>query len=191
MKMDLGAYAQIDSLEQIMKDNNIVIPRLRGLRLMKDEEPISDEDFAEAYKDAEFWAIDDAARSEWFWNSWGHLYSESTDRQLEKYVDFELNEHGNPDHWKPIRIHWERLHGDKRKLVKYKIKKKKARIKKQWEMFNKYCGQDNVLYIHARLGAGNWDYYNGDEIIKKQPWYLDHCEDQFDCTYVDIYARIK
>lgn len=37
--MDLGAYAQIDNLGQIMKDNGIDIPRLRGLRLMKDKEP--------------------------------------------------------------------------------------------------------------------------------------------------------
>ena len=39
--MDLGAYAQIEDLEQIMKDNNIEIPRLRGLRLMRNEEPIT------------------------------------------------------------------------------------------------------------------------------------------------------
>ena len=39
--MDIGAYAQIDDLEQIMKDHNIDIPRLRGLRLMKDERPLT------------------------------------------------------------------------------------------------------------------------------------------------------
>ena len=32
--MDLGAYAQITNLEQIMKNNGIEVPRLRALRLM-------------------------------------------------------------------------------------------------------------------------------------------------------------
>ena len=41
--MDLGAYAQIEDLEHVMKENDIEIPRLRGLRLMKNEEPISKE----------------------------------------------------------------------------------------------------------------------------------------------------
>ena len=188
--MDLGAYAQISNLEQILKDNNINIPRLRGLRLMKDEDLITPEDFAAEYKEADFWAINEAVRGDWFWNSYWHTQSRETDRQLEYYVDFARREDGSFDHFEPLKLHWERLHGDKRKLVKYKIKKKKARIKKQWEMWNKYCGQENILYIHARLGAGNWDGYNCDEIIKKQPWYIEHCEDQFDSTYVDIYAKI-
>ena len=42
--MDLGAYANIELLEGIMKENDINIPRLRGLRLMKNEKPISKED---------------------------------------------------------------------------------------------------------------------------------------------------
>ena len=39
--MDLGAYAQIPDLDKVLQDNNIDIPRLRGLRLMKNEEPIT------------------------------------------------------------------------------------------------------------------------------------------------------
>jgi len=62
---------------------------------------------------------------------------------------------------------------------------------RQDNMFNKYCGKEDILYIHARLGGGNWNYYGCNEIIKNQPWYLDHCEDAFDGTYVDIYAKIK
>ena len=37
--MDLGAYAQIDDLDKIARKNGIEVPRLRGYRLMKDEEP--------------------------------------------------------------------------------------------------------------------------------------------------------
>lgn len=39
--MDLEAYINIEDLEQIAKENGIDIPRLRGYRLMKEEEPIS------------------------------------------------------------------------------------------------------------------------------------------------------
>lgn len=34
--MDLGAYAQIDTLASIATDNKIYVPRLRGYRMMKD-----------------------------------------------------------------------------------------------------------------------------------------------------------
>ena len=37
--MDLYAYTQIDELEEIMKANDIEVPRLRGLRLMSKETP--------------------------------------------------------------------------------------------------------------------------------------------------------
>lgn len=33
--MDLGAYAQIEELEELAKLNGIQVPRLRGYRLMK------------------------------------------------------------------------------------------------------------------------------------------------------------
>lgn len=36
-KMDLGAYVKIKDLSQIMINNGIEIPRLRGLRLMSEE----------------------------------------------------------------------------------------------------------------------------------------------------------
>ena len=39
--MDIGAYAQIEDLSYIAKENNINISRVRGYRLMKNEyEPI-------------------------------------------------------------------------------------------------------------------------------------------------------
>ena len=45
--MDLKAYLQIDSLEGLLKYNNIEVPRLRGIRWMKYENKISeiDKDF--------------------------------------------------------------------------------------------------------------------------------------------------
>ena len=50
-------------------------------------------------------------------------------------------------------------------------------------MFNSYVGKD-VLYVHARQGGGNRDYY---PIDTKHPMYLSDCDDYWDSTYCDIY----
>jgi hypothetical protein len=55
-------------------------------------------------------------------------------------------------------------------------------------MFNKYIGRDDILYVHARIGSGNWPAYR-DEVVN-QPWFLEKIDDAFDPTYCDIYAKI-
>ena len=40
--MDLFAYSQINDFDHLLKDNNIEIPRLRGVRLMSQEKPEHD-----------------------------------------------------------------------------------------------------------------------------------------------------
>ena len=188
--MDLGAYAQIDDLEQIMKDNGIEIPRLRGLRLMKDEAPFTKEDLEEVIKDDILWEVKSLIRGcpKWDWNSCVTELSSKTDALCDYYLWYDVDEYGCH---KYVDICWDRIHGKKRKACKYVIKKVKKRVKEQFDMWNKYVDRDDVLYIHARLGSGNWGGYDCDKIVKGQPWYLDHCEDHFDCTYVDIYAKIK
>ena len=42
--MDLEAYAQIEHLSKIMEINGIEVPRLRGLRLMRYEPTVTEED---------------------------------------------------------------------------------------------------------------------------------------------------
>jgi hypothetical protein len=42
--MDLGAYMNIEELDEIAKDNGIEIPRVRGYRLMINEKPLSKEE---------------------------------------------------------------------------------------------------------------------------------------------------
>lgn len=182
--MDLGAYVQIEDLEQVMKDNNIDVPRLRGLRLMKQEEPISKAAMEDHWEWIGVSECETLCQSEFKVEAlWSEL-SERTDRIIDKYMIRNEDRH-------VIGIKWDKIHGKKRKAFKYVIRKARDRVMLQDRMFNKYCGRDDVLYIHARLGGGNWDYYGCNEIIKNQPWYLDHCEDAFDCTYVDIYAKIK
>ena len=59
----------------------------------------------------------------------------------------------------------------------------------QFNTWNKYVGRDDVLYIHARIGGNNWNYYDGPELAR-QPWFLEKVDDCFDSTYCDIYAKI-
>lgn len=191
--MDLGAYAQIDELEQIMKDNGIDIPRLRGLRLMKDEEPVSKEELLDMAKHNGLYRCVCLCQSipPFNWNSdWSEM-SDRTDAICEYYLELPRYENGGFNHLSPIGIRWDRVHGKKRKAFKYVIKQAKKEVFKQFDMWNKYAGRDDVLYIHARLGSGNWGGYDCDKVVKSQPWFLDYVEDYFDCTYVDIYAKIK
>ena len=115
--MDLYAYSQIDKLKKYLEENNIDIPRLRGLRLMKDEKPVSEDEIKECV--------------------------ESVGLQA----------------------------------------------RKQCDIFNKYVGK-NVLYVHARVGGANWDFFGMDEITK-HPLYLERVDDYFDSTYCDIYFKLK
>lgn len=108
--MDLFAYSQIEKYRHFLDEQDISIPRLRGIRLMKSETKIPEI------------MIDDDN-------------------------------------------------------------------KEQYELFNKYVGED-VIYVHARIGGPNWYYYEGDKLTE-HPDYLDRCDDACDCTYCDIYFRLK
>ena len=187
--MDLAAYMQIDDLGKIAKDNNIEVPRLRGYRLMKDEKPVSTEEMNEMMKACEVRVCEDLCCADPFWKGDAdcHEYSSRTDYLRKHYLISSVDEKGYADY---IGIRWDRIHGWKRKVLKFEIKKKKRRIQKQYDMWNKYVGKENVLYIHSKIGGGNWNYYGGNELAK-QPWFLDKVDDCFDETYCDIYALIK
>lgn len=75
---------------------------------------------------------------------------------------------------------------------------KKYHVIEQCEMWNKYAGRSDVLYIHSRMGGRTYEYgYNSDTgeyeheyVLDDQPWFLDHVRDAYDGTYCDIYALI-
>jgi hypothetical protein len=87
-------------------------------------------------------------------------------------------------------VDWSKIHGWKRKVLKTEIHNKIVRIKKQDELWNKYAGKEDVLYIHSRIGGKNFISFNGPKLAQND-WWLDKIDDQFDNTYCDIYARIK
>lgn len=183
--MDLGAYVQIADFEQIVKDNGIDIPRLRGYRLMKDEKPISKEEIAEMRTFIAIDCVKELCTSKPFWSANPYCYYENseTDRKYSYYLIRNEDEY--------IDVRWDRIHGKKRKILKFEIKKAIRRLEKQYEIWNKYAGKEDVLYIHSRMGGFNWGMYKDKESITNQPWFLDRVDDWFDDTYCDFYAKIN
>ena len=194
--MDLFAYSQIDLLEKIMKDNGIEIPRLRGLRLMSEEQAYSDNEITEAIKSNEIWIYESATTSipRFRPDSGWHTFSSTTDRIKKKYLIqkkiTEIEDGKEYSYVETIGFRWDLIHGKNRKELKFALKKNRAAVIKNLTTFNKYVGRKDVLYIHARIGGNNWSYYGGNQ-IEKQPWFLEKVDDYFDNTYCDIYVKIK
>lgn len=187
--MDLYAYAQISELDSIAKKNGIEIPRLRGYRLMKEEDIIPQEEINKMKKRAAIEMVEHLCGTEPFWSSDPYasvMFSDFTDYYRDFYLVKGKDENGNIGY---IDIRWDRIHGWKRKRLKFMIKKKNRKIQAQMDMFNKYVGK-NVLYIHSRMGGYNWEQYTEKDSIVKQPWFLDRVDDYWDGTYCDFYARL-
>lgn len=180
--MDLGAYAQIETLEHIMKENGIEVPRLRGLRLMKTQKPIPKEEMEKEILYNGLFCCEQACCSDFKYDAGWSEWSWRTERIRLKYITYDKNKNATG-------IKWRNIHGKKRKLFKYIMKKERKKVYKNSLLFNKYCGRDDVLYIHARIGGGNWPYYRGE--VEHQPWFIEKIDDAFDNTYCDIYAKIK
>ena len=175
--MDLLAYAQIDDLGEIARRNGIEVPRLRGYRLMKDEEPVDWKEWAPDNPEA-YWARWMCTQfPAWDMKSHCSCYCYETDRRIEWYIT------------KDEKVRWDRIHGKKRRDLKTLIKNRTNRYKRQAEVWNKYAGRDDVLYIHARIGGDNWGYFKCESLVR-EPWFLEKVDDAFDCTYCDIYAKI-
>lgn len=85
--MDLGAYGQIEGLSEIAQRNGIDCPRLRGYRLMKDEEPIDfDKWKKEHMQSLEVGCLYELIRSRWVYNNWFSDYCSGTDKNIARYI---------------------------------------------------------------------------------------------------------
>lgn len=185
--MDLGAYDNIENLEYVIKNNNIIVPRLRGLRLMKNEEQVSQTRINDMKKHYAVEVAENLCRSSPFWSPYPdyRIYDGDTDDIADFFLIKSINEFGNDEY---VDINWNRIHGKKRKILKLSIKKKNRMVQSQYDIWNKYAGKDNILYIHSRIGGVNWELYR-DSVIG-QPWFIEKVDDCFDDTYCDIYAKI-
>ena len=173
--MDLYAYTNIERLENLAEKNNINIPRLRGYRLMSEEEPI-EEDFSDVEVDECERLI--SARPLYKINAMFHEYSTTTENRNKKYI-------------KDDKVLWNKIHGKFRKNLKFAIKRKKKAINKQFNTFNKYVGRKDVLMVHARVGGNNWKYFDCDKTVSNQSWFIEKVDDYYDNTYCDIYCKLS
>lgn len=193
--MDLGAYMNIENLQDIMEANGIEVPRLRGLRLMCEEFEITPEDIERAIQAQNEYTMDNFCCSvPPFTDSNTHSYNPSTARRKKKYLITERYTHGPKSaprvSERIVGIRWELIHGKARKRLKLALKHNAKSVRKQYEMFNRFVGRNDVLYIHARCGSQGWGS-NYIHEIRQQSWFIDMVDDYFDPTYCDIYAKIE
>lgn len=178
--MDLGAYTKIEDLSKVAEENGIIIPRLRGYRLMSEEKPLSKEEITniETNMIRHVYKSGCCSVPRFCPASHMHEFSRKTKALENKFLD----ENGN--------LRWNLLHGKERKRIKFAVKKVRQAVRNQYETFNKYAGRNDVLYIHARIGGNNWNDFQG-YMLEKTEWFLEKIDDCFDSTYCDIYAKIK
>ena len=181
--MDLGAYANIETLDEIAKRNGVSCPRLRGYRLMRDESKIDFKEWVKENKSRiEADELDGLCRSNWVPSANWHTYSRETDASVAYYI---RGRWGDPNR----EVRWDRVRGKRRRMLKTAVHNRLMRYKKQYEVWNKYAGKSDILYIHARIGGDNWHYYYKE--VVDRPWFIEKVDDADDDTYCDIYARIK
>ena len=195
--MDLFAYSKIDDLDAIAKANGIVIPRLRGYRMMEAEEPYSEKQIADTLELAKHYELERAVESipRFSLNpEWTEL-SSWTDYLKKYYLNYKtVKEKGfdgkEYEDMRATSIKWDLIHGKHRKNVKFLLKKARKAVLNDLNTFNKYAGQKDVLYIHCRMGDTNSARFRG-MCLDQKPWFLEAVDDWFDPTYCTIYAKIK
>ena len=193
--MDLYAYAQIGELEEIAKRNGIEVPRLRGYRLMENEKPVARSEIDQMKKEAEVDAAKELCKAKPFWSPRPQFWESSarTRALLDFYLTRDKEHDNSPSTWSTeyIGIRWDRIHGKKRRILKFEIKKKKRVIQRQYDLWNKYAGQKGVLYIHSKSGSHAWAGHENLPELREAPWFLGYADDWQDPVYCDYYARIE
>lgn len=191
--MDLGAYQNIEALDRLAKDNGIDIPRCRGYRLMKDEAVVTQAEIDELKMINAIYITELLIDSDPFWCA-SDDYADIGIRICAYYRHgkgyFLIPNKDKNDMGEYSGIRWDRIHGWKRRILKFKIKQDNRKIQKQFDTWNKYAGREDVLYIHSRMGGYNWETYPKKKELMSKPWFLDRVEDGIDSTYCDFYAKI-
>ena len=174
--MDLGAYAQINALDSVFKAVGVTIYRLRGLRLMKFEKLITQEEIDKRINYEKVQTVETWLKQHSF-DCW------SSNRDEKKHPAFIYDKYN-----RVVYYDFSKIHGKDRKRIKFEFKKLNKRYRAQFDLFNKYVGK-NVLYVHARQG-GNNRFYCDMPLVEKHPRWLSDIDDAYDCTYCDIYFNL-
>lgn len=159
----------IEDLDEVAKANGINVPRLRGYRLMSSEAPWSEKDIETEVENE----LEHAFRS----------LADSAIRMAEAALEYDIRKFEAEESWLSPSEHLCRGFEE--------------RFKAQAEMWNKYAGKSDVLYIHSRMGhpkESHWDSEKREMVVDRdlrdELWFLDWVTDAYDETYIDIYARI-
>ena len=65
------------------------------------------------------------------------------------------------------------------------------KTKDEFGRFRNVYVQDNYIVVHTRCGGGNREYYEDMfDDISNHPWYSHNQDDDFDCTYADIFFEV-
>ena len=192
--MDLGAFQNIEALDGLAKDNGIDIPRCRGYRLMKDEAVITQAEIDELKRIDAIDITELLVDSDPFWCGSDEyadicIMGGAYHRRSKGYFLVPNKDKKGMGEYSGIR--WDRIHGWKRRILKFKIKQSNRKIQKQFDTWNKYAGRKDVLYIHSRMGGYNWESYQKKKELMSRPWFLDRVDDYYDSTYCDFYAKIN
>lgn len=196
--MDLYAYMQIGELEHFLTENNISIPRLRGLELCTDMTPWTEEEKTKAIEYRIDTAISNLLEADpypWMVNPFCYSLDERSDRLKARYTykkvtDTYIDSDGVEHNIYTLVPRWDRIHGRRRNALKLKLKQYVRKFTEYVKVWDKYCGREDVLRVHTRIGGPNWKYYGGEELAK-QPWFLEKVDDYADRTYCDIYIKVK
>jgi len=183
--MDLFAYTQIESLQEIADKNGISVPRCRGYRLMKDEKPVTPEDIAIMIESDTLYLAGERIKGNPL-----DIYIVSSNRTLARWRHYMKIQKDEKGHERPIAIRWDRVHGKLRKDLKWIGRIARKRVLEQYSLWNSFAGKENVLYIHARIGRTSWTSTEDKNGVCKQSWFLAKVDDHYDTSYCDIYARI-
>lgn len=194
--MDLFAYMNIKNLEDVARANGIEVPRLRGYRLMSEERAITPEEIQKSIRDMDAHICELAVESypTFSMHPLYYEFSDRTERLKQKYLIrkkkvTECEDGRSFTTHETVGFRWDRLHGKRRKNLKYVLKVTRKDVIHNLTTFNKYAGRNDVLYIHAKIGGGNWPEYRSQ--VENQPWFIEKVDDYFDHVYCDIYARIS
>ena len=183
IEMTLEDYKKIDADAWVMAQNGIVIPRLRDFGLMVDKKIVTEEEINEEKKCAEYYAVESLCFAVPFWTlSNTFCYCEKSTKRLSKYLIKDESDNC-------IGINYDNMTRKMRKILKMDIRRRHEAIDRTYNTFNKYVGRDDVLYIYARIGGNNWEYYDGYRFVNR-PWFLEKVDWAFDRTYCDIYAKV-
>ena len=114
--MNIYAYGNLERLTEVAQKNNIVVPRLRGYCLMSEESYFNCKEQINSLIDVKS-IVTDLCTSEPFWTADAdlHSYSLKTDKLRRKYIG------QNYDDFSEQTINWDKIHGKKRRVLKFEI----------------------------------------------------------------------